>query len=250
MSNFRRDLAQKYDERYSRTAQDGFYFPVAPLHGFGSVDSDSGQLSFFARSFQILRMASRLDFRNCLDVGGGEAFHSMLFSSLFEASCVNADLSVAALRRGWQFGRVPGILSEAESLPFSDGSFELVLCCDVLDEVEDVGLVLRELWRVSAGSLIVSFADATKFDRRVLESVLGDDLGVCSVHEGEVPSDELGEHEARDWVLRFVCDDLSSSGRGVIVSKSAGESRFISSHTDGELLQALFAFRLGSEKPN
>lgn len=44
--------------------------------------------------------------------------------------------------------RVPFTLSRAENIPFPDESFDLVLCCNALDHVEDPSTVLKEVHRV------------------------------------------------------------------------------------------------------
>jgi SAM-dependent methyltransferase len=82
-----------------------------------------------------------------LDLGCGNG----RLSALIEAAEVTAaDVSAAALRRARE--RLPEArLEELEPdapLPFSDGSFDLVVCIEVLEHVRDVQLFLSEIRRV------------------------------------------------------------------------------------------------------
>ncbi len=50
---------------------------------------------------------------------------------------------IEQLRRPIEFHQ-----SQGEHIPFSDASFDLVLCCNVLDHVHDPAIVLKEAYRV------------------------------------------------------------------------------------------------------
>lgn len=49
---------------------------------------------------------------------------------------------------------------EKQSLPYEDNSFDVVLCCDVLEHIEDIHDVFDELCRVSKKYVIISLPNA------------------------------------------------------------------------------------------
>ena len=68
-----------------------------------------------------------------LNIGSGTGGSSLYISRFAET--VNVDLSKHALRLSRNKSPAPGICAPAEKLPFRDGSFDLVLCLDVLEHI-------------------------------------------------------------------------------------------------------------------
>jgi ubiquinone/menaquinone biosynthesis C-methylase UbiE len=87
--------------------------------------------------------------RAALDFGCGDG---QLTRELAAAEVTAADVSLVALKRAR--ANVPGVtlvvLDQAAPLPFPDESFDLVLCADTLEYVEDLPRTLSELRRVLA----------------------------------------------------------------------------------------------------
>ncbi len=72
------------------------------------------------------------------------------------AHVTGCDFSLAALRVGQEKLRAQGngtsaalIQGDAQALPFADKSFDLVVSCETIEHVPDVGKALREMWRVA-----------------------------------------------------------------------------------------------------
>lgn len=65
-------------------------------------------------------------------------------------------------------------LEEADGLPFEDGSFDCVLCSDVLEHLDNLHLIARELVRVARGKLIVSLPNNWANARRPVERGKGE----------------------------------------------------------------------------
>jgi SAM-dependent methyltransferase len=84
-----------------------------------------------------------------LDFGCGDG---QLTRQLRATEVTAADVSLVALKRAR--ANVPGVtvvlLDQAASLPFPNESFDLVLCADTLEYVEDLPRTLSELRRVLA----------------------------------------------------------------------------------------------------
>lgn len=79
-----------------------------------------------------------------LDVGSGGSSYDKFFPNR-----LTVDIDPA---------RGPEIVADAHNLPFKDGEFDLVLCTEMLEHVEDPFKVERELWRITSpgGRLILT----------------------------------------------------------------------------------------------
>ncbi len=78
-----------------------------------------------------------------LDLGAGESPYRELFG---HARYTTSDWTESLHVRG----RRADIIASAEALPVADGSFDLVLCTQVLEHVPEPGAVLAECFRVLA----------------------------------------------------------------------------------------------------
>lgn len=113
------------------------------------TEPPAGELSAWVRSLGPARSA--------LDLGCGDG---RLTGRLAADEVVGADVSGVALERARR--RHPDIefvpLEANRPLPFEDSSFDLVLCADTLEHVQDVQLLLSEVRRVlePGGELAVS----------------------------------------------------------------------------------------------
>jgi SAM-dependent methyltransferase len=92
-----------------------------------------------------------------LDAGCGEGRHC--FGSLYRgATVVGLDLDLDAMReasknlreRGEEHGRMGAMLQgDAFHLPFASGSFDRIICSEVMEHVHDYRGAIRELYRVA-----------------------------------------------------------------------------------------------------
>ncbi len=88
-----------------------------------------------------------------LDYGAGEGKHLHLVRSVKpQARLVGVDIRAAHTAVDFEFHQV----AADAPLPFADATFDLVISCDVLEHVEDIGQSLDEIRRVlrSGGSFI------------------------------------------------------------------------------------------------
>ncbi len=92
-----------------------------------------------------------------LDAGCGEGETIARIGDLLPRRVVGVDLSPEAV--AFTAGRFPDLEVRTASvyeLPFADDEFELVLCLEVLEHLDDPRAALAELGRVSAGAVVVS----------------------------------------------------------------------------------------------
>jgi len=100
----------------------------------------------------ILEMAGPLEDRRVLDIGCGDGTY-LLAAAEAGAEATGVDRSTemleAARRRAKERGaRVALEAADAGSLPFADGTFDVVLAVTVLCFIEDAARVIREMRRV------------------------------------------------------------------------------------------------------
>ena len=140
-----------------------------------------------------------------LDVGCGGGFLSEdLAKSGLRVTGI--DPSEGSLRAATAHARESGLRIEyragsGEGLPFADGSFDMVFCCDVLEHVRDVDAVIREMARVlKKGGLL--FFDTIN---RTLESR----IAVIFLLQ-ECPFTAFGTPDRHVWRMFIKPDELSA----------------------------------------
>jgi ubiquinone/menaquinone biosynthesis C-methylase UbiE len=113
----------------------------------------------------IDRLTAKARAARVLEVGVG-AGH--VLSRIEGAATTGLDLSPGMLARARRrLGEgTPLVRGSADALPFADGSYDAVICTEVLEHTPDPGSVLRELVRVAGkGAVIVSVPNEAMIDR-------------------------------------------------------------------------------------
>lgn len=144
-----RESAEFLDGRYRLGVPQGRYFSHEPIYGIGSDYSEGEQTIKLARTYAVFRRLSQMRFDSLLDVGGAEGWHASLARVIFGAQVATSDLSFEASLRARELFGVPAVTSDAHWLPFPENSFDVVLCCEVLEHVADPIAVVCEVARVA-----------------------------------------------------------------------------------------------------
>lgn len=108
---------------------------------------------FYDRVAEEVRAANP---SSVLDAGCGEGESLIRLDGLLPERTAGVDIDAAAVE--YTSERIPTAdISQhsVESLPFEDGSFDLVLCLEVLEHIPEPAGALRELARVAAGGELV-----------------------------------------------------------------------------------------------
>jgi ubiquinone/menaquinone biosynthesis C-methylase UbiE len=95
--------------------------------------------------------------KTILDVGCGEAFNSEIILKNIDTQITGIDLDEGAIEMAKK--RVPDATFQTGSifeLPFEDNSYDLVLCNEVLEHISNPHIAVKELLRVSKGTVIIS----------------------------------------------------------------------------------------------
>lgn len=92
-----------------------------------------------------------------LDAGCGEGETIERLDGQLSGSITGVDLNQESVE--FAAGRIPAgsfQVADLTALPFEDGSFDLVLCLEVLEHIPEPSLALAELARVCRGDIVVS----------------------------------------------------------------------------------------------
>ena len=105
----------------------------------------------------ITDLVRRAQPRLLLEVGCGEGVVLRhLDRHLDGVRSVGMDVDGSALRVAQAQTRAPLLRGSVYALPFPRASFDLVLCCEVLEHLEDPPAALAELTRVTRGLVLLS----------------------------------------------------------------------------------------------
>lgn len=139
---------------------------------------------YFRKSLKQIGLAGR----RLLDVGCGGGYLSEEFArDGFEV--VGVDPAAASIEAARAHAIVSGLeigyhVGRGESLPFEDRSFDVVACCDVLEHVEDPGVVIREVARVLRPGGVFLFDTVNRtFRSRVVLICVWQDLNLAGLRD-------------------------------------------------------------------
>jgi ubiquinone/menaquinone biosynthesis C-methylase UbiE len=114
----------------------------------------------------VRRLLPRNPGARVLEVGCGDGEMTAAITGADGAGVVALDLSRRRLERTAQ--RAPGtrlVQSSVYELPFADGSFDTVLCTDLLEHLDEPDLAVRELVRVASSRVLLSVPYSIRIER-------------------------------------------------------------------------------------
>lgn len=98
-----------------------------------------------------------LDFQSLLDVGSGEGIVFRRIAQRFQPQIAALDIDFARVKAAQdRDGETPLLNASAESLPFADNAFDVVLLLEVLEHIGNPQQALAEARRVSRHYLLLS----------------------------------------------------------------------------------------------
>lgn len=156
MTNADTDTREWLDARYAQTDERGVYVPHQPIYGFGAPPHDQGVVPRLTRTQRILDVLAGLDFASFVDVSGAEGYVAWLVERAHGARVVSSDLSPVAAQRMRAIFGLRALAADVHALPFQDGEFDVVLCSQTLEHVEDPLRAAQELLRVAARAVLIT----------------------------------------------------------------------------------------------
>ena len=118
---------------------------------------------FLVRNFRrdIAKIISNLEFNSILDIGCGEGFLLSSMAPYIKGKrCCAIDIDENEVRdasHNLPFCELKQ--GSAYEIPYENGSFELVMCTEVLEHLEKPDLALKEIFRVSSKFVLLSVPD-------------------------------------------------------------------------------------------
>jgi ubiquinone/menaquinone biosynthesis C-methylase UbiE len=135
--------------------------PVEPVKVYKQTkySSNNRVVQYLNRVYlrNITGLVRRAQPRRLLDVGCGEGVVLRhLDHHLRGVTVVGLDVDGTGLRVAQSQNSVSLVQGSVYALPFASGSFDLVMCCEVLEHVERPDAALAELARVSSDRVLLS----------------------------------------------------------------------------------------------
>jgi SAM-dependent methyltransferase len=142
-----------------------------PVYGLGHPDAEGGHLRRYARIARILRALDGIEFESLLDVGGAEGYVAHAAARILGCEAASVDLSLQASLRARELFGLPSAAVDSWRLPFADGAFDVVLCSEVIEHVENPVETLLELQRVARVAVILT-TEEVHYDRAHIDAYL------------------------------------------------------------------------------
>lgn len=160
MDSYTAQTQQWLNDRFRKTTEDGVFYAHQNIYGFKSrlksACCEDGVVVRYLIFSNVIKVLKTLEFNSLLDVGGAEGYMSAAIRELFGSRVRSCDLSEEACKRAREIFNVEADPVDGVNLPYSDGSFDVVLSSECLEHVPEYEKVLRELLRVARRAVIVT----------------------------------------------------------------------------------------------
>ena len=253
-----------YRRRLATSAQGAASVAAVPAAGprrrsrFGGASSARGAAPSPGLSTDaILQAAANMAARLCthlpshhLDIGAGHGDLIAVLRQRWPGLDSRACDSVGGLMR-LSGMRVDRVNLNGGTLPYADGSFDLVTCTEVLEHVENFRATLREAWRVlkPGGVLVISTPNILNFKSRLRFLVFGFWSLFGPLNAGQRRGHECGGHitPISLYYLLHALKEIGFTEATVDIDKRQRSSLILLVPVY-PLLRALFALALRREK--
>jgi SAM-dependent methyltransferase len=159
------------ERRFAKRTPAGVYFAHMPVYGLGHPDAEGGHLRRYARIARILRALDGIEFESLLDVGGAEGYVAHAAARILGCEAASVDLSLQASLRARELFGLPSAAVDSWRLPFADGAFDVVLCSEVIEHVENPVETLQELQRIARVAVVLT-TEELHYDRGHIDAYL------------------------------------------------------------------------------
>ena len=156
MNDYTQKTRDWLDVRFRQTDSQGVYFAHQPIYGFRMGHCEKSLPHRYILTYHIMNMLSHFTFESLIDVGGAEGYKGAMVRHLFNAEVKSCDLSKEACDRADEIYNVDTQAIDVQDLPFETDSFDIVLCSEVLEHVQEFETAVEQLVRVSRKAVIIT----------------------------------------------------------------------------------------------
>ncbi len=132
-----------------------------------------------------MKSLSHLQFDTLLDIGGAEGYKAALARSIFNVKVRSCDLSIEACNKAKEIFDIDGEPVDIHRLPYSDNEFDVVLCSETLEHVQDIQQATRELIRVCRNAVVITVPYEPK---KVIERNIKENIPHAHIHSFDTRS--------------------------------------------------------------
>ena len=148
-------------EQWFASTVDGIYFAHQPIYGFRTPYASTSNIGRYMITKSILNAVGRYECKNFIDVGGAEGYTANLVREIFKVPVMTTDLSETACEMARKIFNIDAKQSDIHNLPFSNESFDTVLCSETIEHVADYKKAIVELLRITRNVLIITVPHET-----------------------------------------------------------------------------------------
>lgn len=156
MDKYTKENRNWLNDRFFRIDKDGIYLPHQSIYGFRDKHGPKDLIRKYICTTQIMKVLSSLQFKSLLDVGGAEGFKAYIIKNIFNVNVRNCDLSLEACKRCEEIFKINSDPVDVQSLPYKDEEFDIVLCSQTLEHVNNHKKAIDELFRVAKKAVIIT----------------------------------------------------------------------------------------------
>ncbi len=173
MDEYTSETQSWLDQRFRAVDADGVYRAHQPIYGFRRGPTEPGLVTRYTITWRIMQALARLEFETLADIGGAEGYKAALARELFGARVTSSDLSKEACRRAREIYGINGRTIDIHNLPFTDEEYDVVLCSETLEHVQEIQEATRELLRIASRAVVISVPHEPQevVDRNIREKI-------------------------------------------------------------------------------
>ncbi|MBK8130738.1 MAG: class I SAM-dependent methyltransferase [bacterium] len=137
------------DSRYQKPA-DGEYRAHSPIFG-PKGNSERGIVARYIRAENVLKACRDLGIgkgQSLIDVGASDGHFVSLAREHLGCQVTATDISAEACKRVEEMFGIRAVPCDAMALPFSDQEFDVVVCMETLEHIEQIHTAIGELLRI------------------------------------------------------------------------------------------------------
>jgi ubiquinone/menaquinone biosynthesis C-methylase UbiE len=144
------------DIRFRQTTNEGIYLAHQPIYGFKGKNCEPFIINRYTITYHVMNELNKIEFNSLLDVGGAEGYKAALVKKIFDCKVRSCDLSQEAVNRAKEIFNIDGESIDIHSLPYDDNEFDVVLCSETLEHVQDIRKATLELVRVCRKAVMIT----------------------------------------------------------------------------------------------